>query len=58
MLESKWMQLCDDIESGLVSSEITELAMRRVVEELLGGPRPDLAARIRGASSRKNWNDI
>lgn len=58
MLESKWMQLCDDIESGLVSSEITELAMRRAVEELLGGPRPDLAARIRGASSRKNWNGI
>ncbi|XP_042388174.1 probable indole-3-acetic acid-amido synthetase GH3.6 [Zingiber officinale] len=58
MLESKWMQLCDDIEYGSLSSEITEPSMRVAVQELLGAPQPELATRIREICMRNNWRGI
>ncbi|KAJ4823995.1 hypothetical protein Tsubulata_039253 [Turnera subulata] len=35
MLESKWEQLCDDLENGFPSSEISDAAMRESVVKLL-----------------------
>lgn len=58
LLESKWEQLCDDIESGLVNPEITNAAMRDAVQELLGGPQPEMAKRIREVCGKMNWKGI
>ncbi|XP_010914349.1 probable indole-3-acetic acid-amido synthetase GH3.6 [Elaeis guineensis] len=58
LLESKWKQLCNDIESGLVNPEITDAAMRDAVQELLGGPQPEMAKRIREACGKSNWGGI
>lgn len=55
LLRSKWEQLCEDIESGSVTSEITDTVMRDVVKSFLGAPRADLAKRIREYCSLENW---
>ncbi|MED6130472.1 hypothetical protein PIB30_000971 [Stylosanthes scabra] len=48
LLESKWEQLCHDLECGFPSHEIiTDVAMREAVTETIGGPQPELSNRIR-----------
>lgn len=56
--ESKWEQLCDDLENGYPCLDITEVAMRDSVTELLGGPQPDLSKRIRSICGERNWCGI
>ncbi|XP_042396432.1 probable indole-3-acetic acid-amido synthetase GH3.6 [Zingiber officinale] len=51
-------ELCDDIEYGSLSSEITEPSMRVAVQELLGAPQPELATRIREICMRNNRRGI
>ncbi|KAI9180017.1 hypothetical protein LWI28_000318 [Acer negundo] len=58
VLESKWEQMCDDLENGYPCSDITEIAMRDSVLEVLGGPQPDLAKRIRSICGENNWCGI
>uniref|UniRef100_A0A1D1YDG0 Putative indole-3-acetic acid-amido synthetase GH3.6 n=1 Tax=Anthurium amnicola TaxID=1678845 RepID=A0A1D1YDG0_9ARAE len=58
LLESKWEQLCEDIEHGTVSSEVTDPVMRDAVGDLLGGPRPEVAGRIREICGRGRWEGI
>ncbi|XP_039126770.1 probable indole-3-acetic acid-amido synthetase GH3.6 [Dioscorea cayenensis subsp. rotundata] len=59
LLESKWEQLCNDIEFGFLSSEfITDSSMREAVQELLGGPRPEIAKAIRGFCSKGKWEGV
>ncbi|KAF8394477.1 hypothetical protein HHK36_020685 [Tetracentron sinense] len=58
LLESKWEQLCEDLEHGSVSSEITDVTMRDAVVELLGGPQPDLSKRIRTICEENEWGGI
>lgn len=58
LLESKWEQLCDDLESGVPSSEISDVLMRDSVTEVLGGPQPELSSRIRSICEEKNWGGI
>ncbi|KAJ4823989.1 LOW QUALITY PROTEIN: hypothetical protein Tsubulata_039246, partial [Turnera subulata] len=56
MLESKWEQLCDDLENG---SPISDIAMRESVAQLLGGPRVDLSRRMRMiCEKQKEWGGI
>ncbi|KDO87485.1 hypothetical protein CISIN_1g008073mg [Citrus sinensis] len=56
--ESKWEQLCDDLENGYPCLDITEVAMRDSVIEVLGGPQPDLSKRIRSICGESNWSGI
>ncbi|KAJ0980722.1 hypothetical protein J5N97_008977 [Dioscorea zingiberensis] len=59
LLESKWEQLCNDIEFGFVCPElISDSSMREAVEELLGGPRPEIAKAIRGFCGKGQWQGI
>uniref|UniRef100_A0A803NR80 Indole-3-acetic acid-amido synthetase GH3.6 n=1 Tax=Cannabis sativa TaxID=3483 RepID=A0A803NR80_CANSA len=58
LLESKWMQLCDDLENGFLSSEISDVAMRDSVIEVLGGPQVELANKVRSICQEKNWGGI
>lgn len=58
LLESKWKQLCQDIETGSVSSEITDVAMREAVKDFLGGPQPGIANRIRTVCERGEWGGV
>lgn len=58
LLESKWEQLCDDLNSGFPSHEISDVAMREAVINTLGGPQLDLSNRIRLVCEGKNWNGI
>ena len=47
VLESKWEQLCEDIENGFPCLEINDVRIRDSVVEVLGGPQPDLSNKIR-----------
>ncbi|KAL5796802.1 hypothetical protein ACOSQ2_001622 [Xanthoceras sorbifolium] len=58
VLESKWEQMCYDLENGYPFSDITETAMRDSVIEVLGGPQPDLAKTIRSICGENNWGAI
>ncbi|KAG6703707.1 hypothetical protein I3842_07G099300 [Carya illinoinensis] len=58
LLESKWKQLCDDLECGVPSLEISDVAMRDSVIEVLGGPQPELSRRIWAICEDKNWGGI
>lgn len=58
LLRSKWEQLCEDIENGSLSSEITDDAMRKAVKNFVCAPRPDLAKRIRECCASDNWHGI
>lgn len=58
VLESKWEQMCEDIENGYPCPDITETAMRNSVIEVLGGPQPDLAKRIRSICGENDWSGI
>lgn len=54
VLESKWNQLCDDLENGFLSEEISDAAMRSSVAEVLGGPQVDLSMKVRSICQDKN----
>ncbi|XP_057963817.1 probable indole-3-acetic acid-amido synthetase GH3.6 [Malania oleifera] len=58
LLEFKWEQLCEDLEHGFPSSEISDLTMRDSVIKALGGPQPDLSKRIRSICGEKEWVGI
>ncbi|XP_022758134.1 probable indole-3-acetic acid-amido synthetase GH3.6 [Durio zibethinus] len=58
VLESKWEQLCEDIEKGFPCLDINDIPMRDSVVEVLGGPQPDLSNRIRLICEEKNWGGI
>ncbi|XP_058077880.1 probable indole-3-acetic acid-amido synthetase GH3.6 [Magnolia sinica] len=58
LLESKWRQLCEDIDTGTVSSEITDVTMRDAIVEFLGGPQPDIADRIRSFCEGGEWGGV
>lgn len=58
LLECRWKQLCDDIECGVLSLEISDVAMRDSVIDVLGGPQPELSRRIRSICEEKNWVGI
>ncbi|KDP21524.1 hypothetical protein JCGZ_21995 [Jatropha curcas] len=58
LLESKWKQLCDDLENGFLSTQVTNPAMRESVSNILDGPQPDLSKRFRSIFEEKNWNGI
>ncbi|KAK7336709.1 hypothetical protein VNO77_17255 [Canavalia gladiata] len=58
LLESKWEQLCDDLDHGFPSDEISEVPMREAVTKTLGGPQPELANRVRLICGNKNWGGI
>ncbi|XP_027351066.1 probable indole-3-acetic acid-amido synthetase GH3.6 [Abrus precatorius] len=58
LLKSKWEQLCDDLERGFPSDEISEVPMREAVTKLLGGPHPELADHIRLICEGENWGGI
>ncbi|KAE8664878.1 Major facilitator superfamily protein isoform 1 [Hibiscus syriacus] len=57
-LESKWEQLCYDIDKGSPCSEINYVQMRDSVVEVLGGPQPDLSNRIRFIFEKNDWGGI
>uniref|UniRef100_A0A2C9WMU5 Indole-3-acetic acid-amido synthetase GH3.6 n=1 Tax=Manihot esculenta TaxID=3983 RepID=A0A2C9WMU5_MANES len=58
LLESKWEQICDDLENGFPGMQITDPAMRESVAKVLGGPQPDLSKRFRSIFEEKNWDGI
>ncbi|KAF2314917.1 hypothetical protein GH714_037166 [Hevea brasiliensis] len=58
LLESKWGQLCDDLENGFPDMQITDPAMRESVAKVLNGPQPDLSNRLRSIFEEKNWGGI
>ncbi|XVE73210.1 hypothetical protein DITRI_Ditri11bG0098900 [Diplodiscus trichospermus] len=58
VLESEWEQLCEDIEKGFPSLEISDVQMRDAVIEVLGGAQPNLSNRIRSIFEEKDWGGI
>ncbi|KAL5203514.1 hypothetical protein ABZP36_014466 [Zizania latifolia] len=59
LLQSKWRQLCDDLESGTVCADVvTNAAMRGAVQDVLAGPRPELADRARRICRREDWRGV
>ncbi|XP_006654031.3 probable indole-3-acetic acid-amido synthetase GH3.6 [Oryza brachyantha] len=60
LLQSKWRQLCADLESGTVCAEVvTDAAMRGAVQDgVLAGPRPELADRVRRVCEREDWRGV
>ncbi|XP_077243587.1 putative indole-3-acetic acid-amido synthetase GH3.6 [Tasmannia lanceolata] len=58
LLESKWGQLCEDIEHGSVTLEITDVTIRNSVEEFLNDPQPNIAKRIRAVCEENKWGGI
>lgn len=58
LLESKWEQLCDDLESGIPSIDISHSEMRSSVMELLGGPQQELSYRVQSICKDGIWDDI
>ncbi|KAF0935096.1 hypothetical protein E2562_030339 [Oryza meyeriana var. granulata] len=57
LLQFKWQQLCDNLESGTVSTDvIIDTAMRGVVQDdVLARPGPELAGRVRRICEREDW---
>ncbi|KAF0893047.1 hypothetical protein E2562_021310 [Oryza meyeriana var. granulata] len=60
LLQFKWRQLCDDLESGTVSADvIIDAAMRGAVQDgVLAGPCPELAGRVRHICEREDWCSV
>ncbi|KAI7991130.1 putative indole-3-acetic acid-amido synthetase GH3.6 [Camellia lanceoleosa] len=58
LLESKWEQLCQDLEYGYPSSGISDVAMRDSVIEVLSEPQPELAKRFRSICEEEDWGGI
>ena len=58
LLESKWEQLCEDLERGFPSLDISDTAMRDSVTEVLAGPQLDLSKKIRTICEGNNWCGI
>lgn len=58
LLESKWEQLCENLDSGVLSEEISQVSMRQAVSKILDGPQPELSKRIRLACEGNDWGGI
>ncbi|KAJ7972849.1 jasmonic acid-amido synthetase JAR1-like [Quillaja saponaria] len=58
LLESRWEQICYDLDRGFLTSEISEVAMRDSVNEILGGPQQESSKRIRLICEGKDWSGI
>ncbi|KAH7862257.1 hypothetical protein Vadar_002157 [Vaccinium darrowii] len=58
LLESKWQQLCQDLEYGCPSLGISDESMRNSVSEVLCEPQPGLAKRFRYICKAENWGGI
>ncbi|XP_054801318.1 probable indole-3-acetic acid-amido synthetase GH3.6 [Prosopis cineraria] len=58
LLESKWEQLCDDLDSGFASDEISEMSTRETVRKIIDGPQPELSRRVRLACEGNDWGGI
>lgn len=58
LLESKWKQLCDDLEHGFPNLEISDAAMRSSVTKVLDGPQLELSKRVRSIFQEENWGGI
>lgn len=58
LLESNWEKLCEDLENGFPSLDVTDVAMRDSVAEVLSGPQVDLSKRIRSICEELNWEGI
>ncbi|XP_028789015.1 probable indole-3-acetic acid-amido synthetase GH3.6 isoform X2 [Neltuma alba] len=58
LLESKWEQLCADLDRGLASDEILEVSMKESVRKILDGPQPELSRRVRLACEGNDWDGI
>ncbi|KAH7863380.1 hypothetical protein Vadar_016760 [Vaccinium darrowii] len=58
LLESKWEQLCQDLEYGCPSLGISDVSVRNSVSEVLCGPQPELAKRFRHICNEENWGGI
>lgn len=60
LLQSKWRQLCDDLECGTVCADVvTDAAMRGAVQDgVLAGPCPELAGRVRRICERDDWRGV
>ncbi|KAK6937471.1 GH3 family [Dillenia turbinata] len=58
LLESKWKQLCHDLEHGFLSFDVPDVAMRDAVVEILGGPQLGLSVRIRSICGQQDWGGI
>ncbi|CAL5433103.1 unnamed protein product [Camellia sinensis] len=58
LLESKWEQLCQDLEYGYPSSGIFDVATRDSVIEVLSEPQPELAKRYRSICEEEDWGGI
>jgi len=57
-LESKWEQLCVDLDCGFPSHEISDEEMREAVINTIGGPQHELSNRVRLVCEGKNWGGI
>lgn len=60
LLESKWEQLCQDLECGCPSLGISDVSLSMInsVTEVLCGPQPELANRFRSICKEDNWGGI
>ncbi|XP_057473653.1 LOW QUALITY PROTEIN: probable indole-3-acetic acid-amido synthetase GH3.6 [Actinidia eriantha] len=58
LLESKWKQLCEDLECGYPSLGISDDSMRDSVIEVLCGPQPELAKQFQSICEEENWKGI
>ncbi|THG04480.1 hypothetical protein TEA_022652 [Camellia sinensis var. sinensis] len=58
LLESKWEQLCQDLEYGYPSSGIFDVATRDSVIGVLSEPQPELAKRYRSICEEEDWGGI
>lgn len=58
LLESHWKKLCEDLENGTPSSDITDASMRQSLVEILGGPGPDISHRVRQICQETLWEGI
>ncbi|KAK4766027.1 hypothetical protein SAY87_007669 [Trapa incisa] len=57
LLQSKWEQLCNDLESGTPSIDMSESEMSSMTE-LLRGPQPELSQRVRSICKDGIWDGI
>lgn len=58
LLQTKWENLCKDLEFGVVTSKITDAAMRNSVTEFLGRPHPEISNRVRSICQENSWDGI
>lgn len=58
LLESKWEQLCEDLENGFPNAYVNDIPMRDSVIEVLSGPQLNLSRRVRSICEGSCWEGI